>query len=75
MIGGGSDGEIRLWHVGKQIQKLLMNQKLHTKPVTALALLSNDDRLASSSTDGNIIIWNMNGAIPLSKLKIMQNTD
>jgi WD40 repeat protein len=57
--------------VGKQVQKLLMNQKVHTKAVTALALLANDDKLASSALDGNIVIWNMNGTIPLTKLKVL----
>ena len=25
IMGGGNDGEIRLWQIGKQVQKLLMN--------------------------------------------------
>jgi cilia- and flagella-associated protein 52 len=75
IIGGGSDGEIRLWHVGKQVQKLLMNQKLHNKAVTALTLLGNDDKLASSSLDGTIIIWNLTGSIPLTKMRVLSNSN
>lgn len=36
LVSADSDGEVRLWHIGKQVQKLLMNMKQHTKAVTAL---------------------------------------
>lgn len=42
ILAGGSDGEIRLWHIGKQVQKLLMSQRLHTKGVTSLQLMAGD---------------------------------
>ena len=29
IVSGDHEGEVRLWHIGKQTHKLLMNQKLH----------------------------------------------
>jgi len=52
-----------------------MNQRLHSKGVTALTLLSNDDKLASSSLDGTIIIWNLTGSIPLTKMRVLQTSN
>jgi|LauGreDrversion4_2_1035121.scaffolds.fasta_scaffold69872_2 hypothetical protein len=37
-----------------------------------MTLINNDDKLASSSLDGTIIIWNMSGNLPLQKLKVLQ---
>jgi WD40 repeat protein len=34
-------------------------------------MLLNDQQCASSSMDGTIILWNINSAIPLSKLKVL----
>ena len=29
IVSGDHEGEVRLWHIGKQTHKLLMNKKLH----------------------------------------------
>jgi WD40 repeat protein len=31
--------------------------------------------LASASNDGSVIVWNMQGSIPMQKLKVLQSTE
>ena len=42
MLTGGSDCEVRLWQIGKQTQKLLISQRMHRAPITAMKYLNND---------------------------------
>lgn len=61
IISGGSDGEVRLWNIGRQTKKLQSSQKTHKGPITSVCLIDkqNETRCASSSLDGSIIIWNL----------------
>ena len=48
-----------------------MNQKLHTKKVTSIVLLMNDQQCATGSLDGTLIIWSLISKIPLTKMHIL----
>ena len=52
-----------------------MNQKLHTKKITSLTMLLNDQQVASGSLDGNIVIWDLMSKIPLSKLRVLSSAN
>lgn len=34
-------------------------------------MLLNDQQVASGSLDGNIILWNLVGKVPLTKMKVL----
>lgn len=71
VLSGGSDGEVRLWAIGKQVKKLQSAQKVHKGPITGVALVDaqNESRCASCSLDGSIIIWALRKFQILEKIK------
>ena len=58
-LTGGTDGEIRLWQIGKQTQKLIISQRMHKGPITAIMYIQNDYMAASASIDGQIMLWDL----------------
>jgi WD40 repeat protein len=73
IISGGSDGEVRLWNIGKQTKKLQSAQKVHKGPITQVCLVdkSNECNCASSSLDGTIIVWHLKKFERLEKTKVI----
>lgn len=61
VISGGTDGEVRLWNIGKQTKTLQSAQKIHSDTVTAIKIIdtTNEAQIASCSLDGTIIIWKL----------------
>lgn len=71
ILSGGSDGEVRLWAIGKQVKKLQSAQKVHKGPITGVTLVDpqNESRCASCSLDGSIIIWALRKFSILEKIQ------
>lgn len=59
LLTGGSDCVVNLWEIGKQTNLCLIHQRVHKAPVTAIKRFSQDTRAASSSIDGQIVIWDL----------------
>ncbi|XP_035734777.1 cilia- and flagella-associated protein 52-like isoform X2 [Vespa mandarinia] len=59
LISGGCDGQVRIWDIKPDVQRLVSILKEHRGPVTSLCISSNNEDLISSSTDGTCIIWDV----------------
>ncbi|KAK2579213.1 hypothetical protein KPH14_008184 [Odynerus spinipes] len=59
LISGGCDGQVRIWDIKPDVQRLVSILKEHRGPVTSLCMSSNNENLVSSSTDGTCIIWDI----------------
>lgn len=59
IITGGYDCQVNIWHIGKQSQVLINSQKVHKTPVSAVKYLDNDNKAASVSIDGHLILWDL----------------
>jgi WD40 repeat protein len=72
LISGGSDCEVKLWEIGKQTTLCLIHQRVHKAAITTIKHIENDKKAASSSIDGQIVIWDLlqkgKGAKPLLKI-------
>lgn len=60
IISGGGDGQVRIWQIGRQTQKLVENMKEHKGRVTSIKVKSNGLECVTSSVDGTCIIWDLN---------------
>ena len=78
LLSGGSDCELRLWHIGKQTNLCLISQRIHKAAITAIKHLDKDKRAASSSIDGQISLWDLTqkgkSAKPLTAIGVMDTT-
>jgi WD40 repeat protein len=61
LVTGHSDGSVRLWQASDFT--LLFEQKLHGGAVKAVAIDSQRNRYASSSTDGGVAVWSESGKV------------
>ncbi|CAA9998841.1 unnamed protein product, partial [Nesidiocoris tenuis] len=59
LMTGGQGGQIRVWCIRKDVQKLIAVLKEHKGPVSSLQISPNDLEAASASTDGSCIIWDL----------------
>ncbi|KAI4499977.1 hypothetical protein M0802_004847 [Mischocyttarus mexicanus] len=59
LISGGCDGQVRIWDIKPDVQRLVSILKEHRGPITSLCISSNNEDLISSSTDGTCIIWDI----------------
>lgn len=60
VISGGINGQIRVWAIGRQTQKMLASMKEHKGRVHFLHLNNTDQECVSASADGSCIVWNLN---------------
>ncbi|KAL0107174.1 hypothetical protein PUN28_015593 [Cardiocondyla obscurior] len=59
LISGGCDGQVRIWDIKTDVQRLISILKEHRGPITFLHISSNNEDLISSSTDGTCVIWDI----------------
>ncbi|KAM7067685.1 cilia- and flagella-associated protein 52 isoform 2-T2 [Molossus nigricans] len=59
VISGGGEGEVRVWQVGCQTQKLEEALKEHQSSVSCIRVKKNNDGCVTASTDGTCIIWDL----------------
>ncbi|CAD6241390.1 GSCOCG00002716001-RA-CDS [Cotesia congregata] len=59
LITGGCDGQVRVWQLFKDVQRLKAILKEHRGPITSLHVSHNDEEVISSSTDGTCVIWDI----------------
>ncbi|KAG5310590.1 CFA52 protein, partial [Acromyrmex insinuator] len=61
LISGGCDGQVRIWDINTDVQRLINILKEHRGPITSLHVSSNNEDLISSSTDGTCVVWDIVG--------------
>ncbi|EZA49276.1 WD repeat-containing protein [Ooceraea biroi] len=59
LISGGCDGQVRIWEIKTDVQRLISVLKEHRGPITSLHISRNDEDLISSSTDGTCVVWDI----------------
>ncbi|KMQ94070.1 wd repeat-containing protein 16 [Lasius niger] len=59
LISGGCDGQVRIWEIKADVQRLISILKEHRGPITSLHISSNNENLISSSTDGTCVVWDV----------------
>lgn len=59
LLSGGHDGQVRIWNIGRNVQKLVATMKEHKGKVNSLVLNTENTEVASASDDGSTIVWNL----------------
>ncbi|OBS67525.1 hypothetical protein A6R68_03933, partial [Neotoma lepida] len=59
IISGGGEGEVRVWQIGCQTQKLEEALKEHKSSVSCIRVKKNSEECVTASTDGTCIIWDL----------------
>lgn len=59
IISGGSEGEVRIWRIGRQTQVMEASMKEHRGRVWSIQIRKNNDQAVSASADGSCIIWDI----------------
>ncbi|XP_020921926.1 cilia- and flagella-associated protein 52 isoform X2 [Sus scrofa] len=59
VISGGGEGEVRVWQIGHQTQKLEEALKEHKSSVSCIRVKKNNEECVTASTDGTCIIWDL----------------
>ncbi|XP_003466261.1 cilia- and flagella-associated protein 52 isoform X1 [Cavia porcellus] len=59
VISGGGEGEVRVWQIGCQTQKLEEALKEHKSSVSCIRVKKNNEECVTASTDGTCIIWDL----------------
>jgi WD40 repeat protein len=73
VLSSGTDGELKLWNIGKQVKTCQSSQKMHSSEITSIKMIDcNDTKVASASLDGTIIIWKLAKLQSLQKLHHIQ---
>ncbi|KAA6357014.1 MAG: putative flagellar associated protein [Streblomastix strix] len=57
IVSGGSEGQVRLWKLGRDSQQLVATMKEHNIPVTAVRITQYDLECVSNGSDGQMLTW------------------
>ncbi|XP_003340387.1 cilia- and flagella-associated protein 52 isoform X1 [Monodelphis domestica] len=59
IISGGGEGQVRVWEISPQSQKLEEALKEHKSSVSCIKVKKNNEECVTASTDGTCIIWDL----------------
>lgn len=59
LVTGGMEGEIRVWRIGKTVQKMEASIKEHRNRVWGIQITSTNLQAVSCSADGSCIVWDL----------------
>ncbi|KAJ1130550.1 hypothetical protein NDU88_008901 [Pleurodeles waltl] len=59
IISGGGEGQVRMWDIGKESQRLVQSMKEHKSSVSCIKVKSNNKECLTASSDGTCIIWDL----------------
>lgn len=68
LVSGGKDGSLRIWKVTVSHQQLVHSMKEHRGAINSLTCNSDGTQVASSSSDGSCIIWDLNKGVRIHAL-------
>jgi len=60
VVSGGMNGEVRVWKILRQTQTMEASLKEHRGRVWCLKIRENDQQAVSASSDGSVIVWDLN---------------
>ncbi|XP_018423807.1 PREDICTED: cilia- and flagella-associated protein 52 [Nanorana parkeri] len=72
IVSGGGEGQVRLWEIGRDSQRLVESMKEHKSAILCIKLKGNNRECVSASSDGACIIWDLVRFI--RKQMILSNT-
>lgn len=59
VISGGAAGQVRVWEIGRQTQKMIASMKEHKGRVNSVIISNDDLECISASADGSCIVWSL----------------
>nr|AAH72072.1 MGC78960 protein [Xenopus laevis] len=59
IVSGGGEGQVRIWEISKETQRLVQSMKEHKSSVTCIKLKGNNRECLTASSDGTCIIWDI----------------
>lgn len=59
LVSGGAAGQVRIWAIGQQTQKMIASLKEHKGRVNCVQISSDDSECVSASADGSCIVWSL----------------
>jgi len=59
IVSGGSEGEVRVWKIGRNTQTMDASLKEHRGRVWCIIINASDEQAVSASSDGSCIIWDL----------------
>ncbi|XP_077314728.1 cilia- and flagella-associated protein 52 [Lithobates pipiens] len=59
IVSGGGEGQVRVWEIGRESQRLVESMKEHKSAVTCIKLKGNNRECVTASSDGACIIWDL----------------
>ncbi|KAA6382748.1 MAG: putative WD repeat domain 16, partial [Streblomastix strix] len=68
IVSGGSEGQVRLWKLGRDSQQLIATMKEHRMAVTAVRVTQDDLECVSSGSDGQMLTWSLTRHIRLKQM-------
>lgn len=57
VISGGQTGQVRVWSIGRNSQKMIASMKEHKGRVNSVHINADDLECVSASNDGSCIVW------------------
>jgi len=59
ILSGGRDGQVRVWAISAQTQRMVASMKEHKGPINQIVLNNEDTECISASDDGSCIVWSL----------------
>lgn len=59
IVSGGNNGQVRVWAIGRQTQKMIASMKEHKGSVNSVQVNADDTECVSASSDGSCIVWSL----------------
>lgn len=68
LVSGGKDGRVRFWKINEKHQTMVHSMKEHRGGVNALVCNKDGSQVASASSDGSCIIWDLKKGVRIHAL-------
>ena len=68
LVSGGKDGRVRFWKINEKHQTMLHSMKEHRGDVNTLVCNNHGNQVASASSDGSCIIWDLQQGVRIRAL-------
>eukprot|EP00049_Salpingoeca_infusionum_P004354 m.78215 g.78215 ORF g.78215 m.78215 type:complete len:437 (+) comp12526_c0_seq1:72-1382(+) len=62
LVGGGTDGVVRVWQVGLDPNSTALIHELESQPTAIQALATSPTRLYAATAQGTVVVWDVSSA-------------